>query len=93
MLDDLLQYHESVPEDDFALRVVKQIMRQQRQRRLILACSGVVGAAFGIIGMATLSQPLAQWMEQANALPMSLGLIATGACIFWLLQDEADAVG
>ena len=93
MLDELLEYHETPESGDFAAQVMKRVQRQQRLRRAILWGSGLVGAAFGAVGVLTLSEPLGRVFENAGMLPVSVGVVATMAFVAWLLQDEATATG
>jgi hypothetical protein len=93
MLDKLLRYHEPIEDGDFARQLVRRVQRQKRQRQWILAITGVIGASFGALGFAYLAEPIGQLFEESGMLPLSLGTMAVVAFVFWLLQDEADAVG
>ncbi len=89
MLDDLLKYHETPPRDDFAQRVMQQVQRKQRLRKLILIGTGSIGAAFGVMGVMLASEPLARLFEQFSTLPVSLGAAVAIGIGVWLFQDEA----
>ena len=89
MLDDLLQYHETPPRDDFSQRVMQKVQRQRRLRRLILVGTGSVGAVFGALGVMLASEPLVRLFEQFSALPVSLGAALAIGITVWLFQDEA----
>lgn len=89
MLDELLQYHETPPRDDFAQRVMQRVQRQKRLRRLILLGTGSVGAVFGATGVMLASEPLARLFEQFSALPVSIGAALAIGITVWLFQDEA----
>ena len=93
MLDEMLQYHLTPPDDDFTERTLRLLRRRQRQRNLILWGSGAVGAAFGIAGVALLSSPLAQLFQSAGFLPVSLGIVALAGAGLWLFQDEIACTG
>ena len=93
MLDELLEYHETPESGDFTTQVMKRVQRQQRLRRAILWGSGLVGAAFGAMGVLTLSEPLGRVFENVGVLPVSVGVVAAMAFMVWLLQDEATATG
>ena len=93
MLDELLKYHETPAKDDFTAQVMKRVQRKQRQRRMILWGSGLVGAAFGAIGVLTLSKPLGELFANSGPLPVSVGVVAAIALVAWLLQDEAATTG
>lgn len=93
MLDELLQYQEPPPADDFTERVLRAVHRRQRLRRLILWGSGAIGAVFGGAGMLLLSDPLAELMQGGRALPVSLGVVLAAGALAWLLQDEAASTG
>ena len=89
MLDDLLQYHESQPRDDFSARVMRRVQRKARLRRLILLGTGSIGAAFGAMGIMLASEPLARLFGQFSLLPVSVGAALAIAIAVWLFQDEA----
>ena len=91
MLDDLLQYHENPPGDDFTQRVMQRVQRQQRLRRAILLGTGTIGAVFGATGVILASEPLAQLFERFSALPVSVGAALAIGIAIWLFQDEATS--
>lgn len=93
MLDEMLQYHETPEDENFVAGVLKGVQRQQRLRRLILAATGVVGAAFGAAGLMMVTDSLNQLITGANVLPVSVALVGLVAFSAWLFQDEVAAVG
>ena len=93
MLDDLLQYHETPPRDDFSQSVMQQVRQQKRLRRVILLGTGSIGAIFGAMGVILASEPLARLFEQFNALPVSVGAALAIGIAIWLFQDEAVSGG
>ena len=51
-LNQLLGYRDTLPEDAFVLDVMHRVQRERRKRRVILAVFGLVGALFGVAGLA-----------------------------------------
>jgi len=92
MLDEILEYHQTPPDDTFVVDVMHQIKRQQKTRKLILLGSGVIGGLFGIAGATMLSGPIARLVAPLavgdTALPLGLALLSAVAFLVWLLQDE-----
>jgi len=92
MLDKLLEYHQAPETDTFVADVMKGIERQQKTRKLILAGSGVIGGAFGVLGASLLSDSIANLVTQLTAgdaaMPMGLAVMTAVAFIGWLLHDE-----
>ena len=93
MLDEILEYHETPEDLDFVAGVIKGVQRRQRMRRLILAATGMVGAAFGAVGVLMISDSVSQLITDANVLPASIALVGIAAFMAWLFQDETAAVG
>ena len=93
MLDQLLEYHETPERGDFTAAVMRGVSRQRRIRKLILAGSGLVGAAFGMAGMMLLSEPVSRFLGEVDLLPVSLGAVLIVAMVTWLLYDEAGLAG
>ena len=93
MLDEMLKYHETPPDDDFVTGVIKGVQRQQRMRRLILTVTGLVGASFGVAGVMIISDSVNRLITDANMLPVSVALVGLVAFIAWLFQDEVAAAG
>ena len=93
MLDEMLKYHETPPDDDFVTGVIKGVQRQQRMRRLILTVTGLVGASFGVAGVMIISDSVNRLITDVNMLPVSVALVGLVAFIAWLFQDEVAAAG
>ncbi len=93
MLNEILEYHETVEDSDFVTGVMKRIRHQQRVRRLILTFTGIAGGAFGAFGVLKLSNSLGQLITEANVLPVSVALVGTAVFLAWLFQDEMSATG
>ena len=93
MLDEMLKYHETPPDDDFVTGVIKGVQRQQRMRRLILTVTGLVGASFGVAGVMMISESVNRLITDANVLPVSVALVGLVAFMAWLFQDEVAAAG
>lgn len=93
MLDKILEYHETPHDDDFVAGVMKRVRHQQRTRRLILAVTGILGAAFGAIGMLMISDSINRLIPDTSVLPVSVALVGLAAFMAWLFQDEVSATG
>lgn len=97
MLDQLLEYHETPEPKQFTARVMMGIERQQRMRRLILASTGVVGAAFGAAGVMLLSDTITAFFTQmatgSNVVPMGITAFLVLGFLGWLLHDEPGLAG
>ena len=93
MLDKILEYHETPDDDDFVAGVMKRVRHQQRMRRLILAVTGILGAAFGAIGMLMISDGINRLIPDTSVLPVSVALVGLAAFMAWLFQDEVSATG
>lgn len=93
MLDELLTYHQGPEPDNFVADVMRGIRRQQRMRKLILATTGLVGAAFGATGILLLSDSFGQIFSGGNMLTVSASVVLTVALLTWLLHDEATLAG
>ena len=93
MLDKILEYHETPDDDDFVAGVMKRVRHQQRMRRLILAVTGILGAAFGAIGMLMISDSINRLIPDTSVLPVSVALVGLAAFMAWLFQDEVSATG
>ncbi len=88
MLDQLLEYHQTPEPDDFVAEVMRGIKRQQRTRKLILAGSGLVGAAFGVAGMLLLSDTISGLFSAVGGVPISVATMLTLGLLGWLLHEE-----
>jgi len=90
-LQRLLGFREAEAPDVFVLRVMQRVQRERRRRRLILSVFGLVGAAFGVIGAALLSDPIARVF---TGLPltetMQAVLIVGAAAAFygWIMNED-----
>ena len=97
MLDDLLKYSEEPLNDDFTRQVMQRVQqqaaRQQKQRKLILLGTGVVGAAFGAAGAVMLSEPIGQFFSQLGAFEASVAVMSVVAFLTWLLHEEVGLGG
>jgi uncharacterized membrane protein len=93
MLDEILEYHETLEDDNFVAGVMKRVRRQQRMRRLILTATGMVGAVFGATGVLMISDSINRLITDANVLPVSIALVGLAAFLAWLFQVEVAAVG
>lgn len=91
MLEDLLEYHQKPEDSAFVTKVMEGVERQKKVRRMVLATTGVVGAAFGAAGAILLSGPLAQAMGEANIVSVSTAVVAGLAFLAWIFQDEMSA--
>lgn len=90
-LDELLGFSEAVPNDEFVLRVMQRLRKEQRRRRLILTVCGLVGAAFGAVGAMLLSQPLARILiDLPPTGTMQAVLIGVAAIAFygWMMNED-----
>jgi hypothetical protein len=92
MLDKILEYHETLKGSNFVIEVMKRVRRQQRVRKLILSVTGVVGGAFGAVGLLKLTGSVGQFITEANVLPVSLTLVGSAVFIAWLFRDEMTAI-
>jgi hypothetical protein len=92
MLDDVLQYQERPEDDEFVARVMRGVQRQQRTRKLILACTGVLGAVFGVAGAFLLSDDIGQLIRQVmtgkDAVYTGFAILVSAGVMAWLLHDE-----
>jgi hypothetical protein len=92
MLDELLQYHQTPETEPFVVDVMKNVERQHKTRKLILAGSGLIGGLFGVAGAMMLSDPIAhlivQISSEGTAMPFGLATISVVAFLGWLLQDD-----
>ncbi len=97
MLDQLLKYHETPEPKEFTARVMMGIERQQRMRRLILASTGVVGAAFGVAGVMLLSDTITAFFTQvatgSNVVPMGITAFLVLGFLGWLFHDDPGLAG
>lgn len=93
MLEDLLEYHQEPEDSQFVVEVMAGVRRQQRMRKMILAATGVVGAAFGTAGAIMLSEPVAQAFTGIGPLPVSVAVLGGLAFIAWIFQDEVSTGG
>lgn len=93
MLDDILKYHERPEDSEFVVQVMQRVRRQKRQRHLILAATGVIGAAFGAFGVLTLTEPVMAALGSERLLPASVGLVVVLIALAWLFRDEVTVSG
>jgi hypothetical protein len=90
-LDRLLVHREAVPDDPFVLNVMHRVQREQRRRKLILFVFGLLGAGFGLLGAALLSEPIARLFTGLPATGiMQAALVAGAAAAFyvWFMNDD-----
>jgi hypothetical protein len=91
LLDQLLEHREAVPDDPFVLNVMHRVQREQRRRKLILFVFGLLGAGFGLLGAALLSEPIARLFTGLPATGiMQAALVAGAAAAFyvWFMNDD-----
>ena len=93
MLDQLLEYHQTPESDDFVVEVMRGIKRQQRTRKLILAGSGLVGAAFGVAGMLLLSDTISGLFSEVGRVPLSFATMLALGLLGWLLDEGLGLAG
>ena len=97
MLDQLLEYTDEPQADEFVSKVMLNVKRQQRTRKLILWVSGLIGALFGVTGAAMLSESISRFFTDAisatSALPVSLAIIGVLGFLAWLLNDDMSLSG
>ena len=97
MLDQLLEYKDEPQADEFVSKVMLGVKRQKQTRKLILWVSGLIGALFGIIGAAMLSESITRFfttsMSPTSAMPVSLAIIGVLAFLAWLLNDDMSLSG
>ena len=90
-LDRLLGFNENPEHDGFVLEVMHRVQHERRKRRIILACFGSIGAAFGLAGAVLLSDPIARIF---SGLPptatMQAVLIGVAAVAFygWFMNED-----
>jgi hypothetical protein len=93
-LEELLAYPEpgGGSEDLFVVDVMRQLGRQRRQRKLILAVFGGIGALFGVAGAFMLSDTISMIFTEALSMTtlMQIPLLVTGAIAFylWFMNDD-----
>lgn len=92
-LDQLLGYRETLPADAFVLDVMHRVQREQRSRKLILATSGLAGAAFGVAGAFLLSEPIARFFTNLPSTgTMQAILVGVAAVAFygWAMNEDVS---
>lgn len=92
-LDSLLAFREEPPGDAFVLKVMGQVRRERRRRRLILSVFGLLGAAFGLIGAILLSEPLARifaGLPPMGTTQVALFTAAAVAFYAWFMNEDVD---
>jgi hypothetical protein len=92
-LDQLLEFREDVPGDEFVLDVMHRLQRERRRRRYILYVFGLIGAAFGLAGAVLLSEPLVRIF--VNLPPMgtvqaALFVVAAVSFYGWFMNEDVD---
>jgi hypothetical protein len=90
-LDRLLEFRESLPPDAFVLDVMHRVQHRQRNRKLILAVFGLVGAAFGATGALMLSGPITQLftnLPMTGVMQVALFAVAAVAFYGWIMNED-----
>jgi hypothetical protein len=94
MLDQLLEYTQSPPAEDFVDSVMQRVKREQRIRKLILVVTGLTGAIFGVTGALMLSDSITQLVSRVpsgnGALPVGIIIMGVVGVVTWLLNDDID---
>lgn len=91
VVDQLLEFQESLPPDEFVLNVMHQVQHQQKVRRLILLVFGLIGAAFGVLGAILLSDPIAELVLSIPAMSIMQAMLFVAAAVSfytWFMNDE-----
>jgi len=98
-LEQLLQYAEAPQPEAFTMGVMRGVRREQRTRKIILWCFGLVGALFGVSGALMLSGPVSSLLSLNLVMPamqtMQATLFAVGAGAFylWFMNDDFSLGG
>lgn len=93
-LEELLAYPEpdSGSEDLFVVDVMRQVARQRRTRKLVLALFGGVGALFGVAGAVLLSDSISRLFTEVLSMTTlaQAPLLAAGVAAFyiWFMNDD-----
>ena len=90
-LEQLLGHREELPADGFVSGVMAQVERYRRRRRLILWASGLLGAVFGLVGAASLADPIARLFTEMPATgTMQAVLLAVAMIAFygWFMNED-----
>ena len=92
-LENLLAYPEPREKDDrFVVDVMRQVRKERRTRKAILAAFGGIGAVFGIAGAVLLSDGIGQVFTQViPAMTLTqVPLFAVGVIAFylWFMNDD-----
>lgn len=93
-LEQLLAYRdeEAPAEDLFVVDIMRKVRRQRMTRILILACFGLVGAAFGLLGAVLLSDTISTLFTQSIPAVriMQATLVVSGIAAFytWVMGDD-----
>jgi cytochrome b subunit of formate dehydrogenase len=73
---------------------MRSVRREQRTRKIILWCFGLVGALFGITGALMLAGPLSELFTFSLAMPAmqtmqaTLFIVGAGAFYLWFMNDD-----
>ena len=93
-LEQLLEYGEAPLPETFTMNVMRGVRREQRTRKIILWCFGLVGALFGITGALMLAGPLSELFTFSLAMPAmqtmqaTLFVVGAGAFYLWFMNDD-----
>ena len=93
-LEQLLAYHHEPESSEFVAGVMHDVRKEQRTRKVILWAFGLVGALFGLVGAAMLSNPITRLFTFSFSLPaiettqVALVIVAAAAFYTWFMNDE-----
>ena len=90
-LEQLLGHREMLPANGFVTGVMARVERYRRRRRLILWGTGLLGAVFGVLGAASLADPIARLFTDLPATgTMQAVLLAVALVAFygWFMNED-----
>ena len=94
MLDEMLKYHEELGSRRFTEQVMGQISKTDRTRQWILWLTGVVGAIFGLVGVAMLNDTAVQItqsvMQESSIWTTTLFATAILLLFVWILKEQLE---